>query len=83
MAGKGKPGRTARNGTTHRLNLVLNNKQRSRLDEIMSETGALSLTEVIGRALAVYDALWKVTRDNGDVWVRTSDDEELRQILII
>jgi hypothetical protein len=48
---------------------------RRRLEELREETEADSLTEVIRRALAVYELLWRETRQHGELVIRRNGDE--------
>lgn len=67
--------RLAKNQETRRLNLELNEAVRVRLEELRDEVGADSLTEVIRRALALYDYLW-IKRQQGDEIVVKGKDGE-------
>lgn len=50
-------GRPAKNQPTRRLNLEMTEDVRQRLERLRMETQADSLTEVIRRALALYDLI--------------------------
>lgn len=65
---------------TCRLNLVLPETARERLEVLRDETGADSAAEVVRRALLLYDALFEATRDSGSIVVRTADGE--REVLV-
>jgi hypothetical protein len=59
-----------------RLNLELSREVHEQLQTLQHETGAASLTEVIRRALALYDVVVDHVADNGKVVFRYSDDAE-------
>ncbi len=63
-------------GEPRRLNLKLTEEVRERLNGLQAATGALSATEVICRALAVYDALWKAKRRGERVVIKGRRNEK-------
>lgn len=65
-----------------RLNLKLTANVSDRLESLQRSTGALSLTEVVARALAVYEALWKAKR-RGDSVTITSRDGKERELFLM
>ena len=56
-----------------RLQLVLPESVRQRLDELAAISGSDSLTEVIRRALAVYDLLLEHRRNGGQTLLQDMD----------
>jgi hypothetical protein len=64
-----------------RLNLEIGKDVRRRMEELRDETGSRSLTDVVSRALAVYDFLWKQKREGGKVLVQ--DSEGTREIVLL
>lgn len=61
--------RPKRTKPTTRLTLDLSDEVRARLDRLKNQTGADSLTEVIRRALAVYDFCHRQKVDGMTVYV--------------
>ena len=55
--------RIAKNRPTSRLNLELSQAVRDRLETLRDEVDADSITEVIRRALALYDHVWTKRRE--------------------
>ncbi len=68
--------RLARNVQTQRLNLEVSTTVRQRLEDLRDETEAESMTQVIGRALAVYDFLWHEKKRGALVVVKTGEREK-------
>ena len=64
-----------------RLNLAVSEDVRSRIESIRDETHAESVTEVIRRALAVYDFLLTKTEGGAEVFIR-KDGAEKEVILV-
>ena len=64
-----------------RLNLELSQSVRERLERLRDETEADSLTEVIRRALAVYDLLWEQRKKGWETVIRRDSSE--RTVLIV
>ncbi len=64
-----------------RLNLEVSKSVRERMERLKDETEADSLTEVIRRALAVYELLWDQRKDGWETVVRRNGTE--RSVLII
>ncbi|TWU19573.1 hypothetical protein [Allorhodopirellula heiligendammensis] len=64
-----------------RLNLAVTKDIRDRIEAIRDDTHAESVTEVIRRALAVYDLLLIKSKDGGQVLIRNGDEE--REVLLI
>ncbi len=74
--------RPAQTRATARLNLKLPERMRGRLDALRAQTEADTVTEVIRRALSVYDTLVTLQREEGAVvLVRTRDGQERRLLL--
>lgn len=67
---------------TSRLNLELTKQTRDRLEELRERSEADSLTEVIRRALAVYDAVLEHYGTGGKVLLRDKDGVD-RQVLVL
>lgn len=74
--------RPARKAETVRLNLDLTLPTRERLGRLQVATEARSLTEVISRALAVYEKLTSLESAGSELLVRTPDGKE-RGILLV
>jgi hypothetical protein len=72
--------RNAANVPKSRLTLELTEAVRQRLEDLRLRTQADSLTEVIRRALAVYDHLWTVKEQGGTIQVK--DAEGLKELLL-
>ena len=51
------------------------------MEEIRDETGALTLTEVISRSLAVYDYLMQQKKAGAKVLIRDSEGE--RELVLL
>jgi hypothetical protein len=66
--------RLAKNQSTKRLTLELNETVRDRLEELRDEVKADSLTEVIRRALALYDYAWLMKRRGRTLCFRDERD---------
>jgi hypothetical protein len=64
-----------------RLNLEIGKEVRERMEELMDETGARSLTDVVSRALAVYDYLWRQKGKGGKILIQ--DDEGTRELVLL
>ncbi len=64
-----------------RLNLEVSKSVRERMERLKDETEADSLTEVIRRALAVYELLWEQRKDGWETLVRRDGTE--RSVLIV
>lgn len=54
---------------------------RKQLEHLKDQTNADSLTEVIRRALAVYDLLWKATSEGGNIVIKTDEGE--KELLLV
>lgn len=61
--------------TKTRLNLEVP-KSRDQLDELVTRSGASSLTEVIRRALALYDLVLEHSAEEGKIVLRHKDGHE-------
>lgn len=64
-----------------RLSLETSKQVRDRLEVLRVRTGADSLTEVVRRAVAVYDALLTRTANGAKVVLRQSDGSEQELLL--
>lgn len=74
--------RPAINEARSRLHLELPERVRNRLEEIRVLSEADSLTEVVRRALAVYDVLLVAVRDRKETVVLRSEDGKERELVI-
>lgn len=75
--------RPASNEARVRLNLEVPERVRTRLERVREMSEADSLTEVIRRALMVYDALLTtVHEEGGKVLIRMPDGDE-REVLLV
>ena len=72
--------RLPRTTPTSRLTLEMAETVRKQLEHLRDQTAADSLTEVIRRALAVYDLLRKATAEGGKIIIQTEDGE--REVMI-
>ena len=64
-----------------RLNLAVSEAVKERVEAIRDETHAESVTEVIRRALAVYDLL--ITRSNDGATVVIREGKEEKELLLV
>ena len=64
-----------------RLNLEIGKEVRERMEELMDETGARSLTDVVSRALAVYDFLCRQKKKGGKILIQ--DDDGTRELVLL
>ena len=64
-----------------RLTLSVPQRTRDRLETLQERTGAESMTAVIGRALAVYEALIDAKAKGGKIIVRQKNSE--RELLLV
>lgn len=79
--------RVKKNKPTSRLNfegvsLQVSESARDRLERLRDATDADSLSEVVRRALAVYDTLWEQHSKGADTIVRYPDGKE-RELLLV
>lgn len=65
-----------------RLNLKMSQATRQQLEHLQVRTGADTLTEVIRRALAVYDLLIE-EKDKGATPVLRSEDGKERELVLL
>lgn len=68
--------RIARSQPTSRLNLEIAEQVREKLERLRDSTNADSLTEVIRRALAVYDILHSTAAEGGTIILKTGEGEQ-------
>jgi len=64
-----------------RINLKLATDVRNRMEVLRDETGALSLTELVGKSLAVYDYLW--TQKKGGAKLIIEDSDGKRELVLL
>jgi len=64
-----------------RLNLEIGKEVRERMEELRTETVARSLTDVVSRALAVYDYLWTQKKKGGKILVQ--DEDGTRELVLL
>ena len=64
-----------------RLNLEIGREVRERMEELQSETGARSLTDVVSRALAVYDYLSRHKKNGAKILIQ--DDSGTRELVLL
>ena len=69
----------------YRFNLELTQGAKKQLDELQKRTEAASLTEVIRRALAVYDALEQHIADDWKVVLRKKgkNNTEIEKVVLL
>jgi len=65
-----------------RLNLEVNPAVRERLERLKGATEAESLTEVIRRALAVYEVLIDLSPTSREIVIRDSKGKERNLVLV-
>jgi hypothetical protein len=65
-----------------RLNLELPERVRARLEHLRTISEADSITEVVRRALAVYDVVLTAVRERGDKIVLRSADGTEKEIIV-
>lgn len=65
-----------------RLNLELPERVRARLEQLRMMSEADSITEVVRRALAVYDVLLTAVRERGERLILRSSDGTEREVII-
>jgi len=65
-----------------RINLEVNPSVRDRLERLKNSTEAESLTEVIRRALATYEALVDLSPDKHKILVRLANDQHVTLLLV-
>jgi hypothetical protein len=75
--------RAATKGPTRRLTLDLSEPARERLENLRATTEADSLTEVVRRALAVYERLWDEQKRTGRVVIRGENGESDRELILV
>ncbi len=61
--------------TSHRLNLALNGAAFDKLKMLEKETTAGSMTEVIGRALAIYEAIVQQKKEGGRILIEKGNKQ--------
>ena len=64
-----------------RLNLTVTPKGREKIEQLMVNTGATSITEVIQKSVAVYDYLVEEKQSGGELLIRIGDKEKSVVIL--
>jgi hypothetical protein len=74
--------RPASTQTKTRLNLEVSSSVRDRLERLREDTEADSLTEVIRRALAIYELLWTQNSRGSQTILRLPDGSE-REVLLV
>jgi len=62
-----------------RLTLELPERARAKLENLSTETDQ-SLSEVIRRALAIYDLLWSESKKGGSLIIRTPEGD--REVIV-
>jgi hypothetical protein len=74
--------RAPTNDPKARLHLELPERVRARLEQLRVMTEADTITEVVRRALAVYDVLMTAVRERGDKVILRSADGSEREMII-
>jgi hypothetical protein len=67
---------------TSRLNLEMAESVRQKLENLQKKTEADSLTEVVRRALTVYDSLWREKLQGGTLVVKSPGGYEGELVLM-
>ena len=70
------------NQKTERLNLRISPNEAAKLKALVAQTDASSSTEVIRRALAVYEHLWQAKDAKKEVVIRDEDGDESKLMLL-
>lgn len=65
-----------------RLNLEISPQVRDRIERLRASTEAESLTEVIRRALAIYERLIELSESEHDIVIRGKDGDEQTLMLV-
>lgn len=65
-----------------RLNLELESSVRDRLETLQERSGAATMTEVIRRALAVYEVVLQASEDGERVVVQSREGKERQLVLL-
>ena len=75
--------RTPRDRTdVKRLTLDMNQVIHDRMKKLRDDTHADSLTEVVRRALAIYEFLWERKTDGGTIYIHHTGGEKERLELL-
>ena len=64
---------TGRGNVYLQNNLEIGKDIRDRMEELRDESGSRSLTDVVSRALAVYEYLWRQKKTGGKILIQDSD----------
>ena len=67
----------------YRFNLELTNGAKKQLDDLQKLTEAASVTEVVRRALAIYDALAQHKSDGWEIILRKKDKDVEKVVCLI
>lgn len=62
--------------TTVRLNLVMPQKTKQLIDDLQDRTGAVSMSEIIRRALALFDIVTTTQEDGGELFIHWLNGKE-------
>ena len=65
-----------------RLNLVINDDTKARLERIKKECNADTVSEIMRKALTVFERLTKHTRDGGIIILRSKNKTECELLII-
>jgi hypothetical protein len=74
--------RAARKEPKTRMNLDIPAEVRSNLEDLRDLTHADSMSEVIRRALAVYDFLWHEKAKGASTFIRSRDGNERELVML-
>jgi hypothetical protein len=64
-----------------RLNLVVNRQVKDRIDQLQERSEATSITEVVRRALAIYEELLKIREEGGQLVIEGKGEREVLRII--
>lgn len=64
-----------------RLNVVVNQHVKGRIERLQEMAEDASITEVIRRALAVYEELLKIREEGGQLVVENRDSREILRLI--
>ena len=69
-------GRPKKSDERTRLNLVVDQATRERIEAIQEQTGADTMSESVRRAVAIYERMLTLTSDGAEIVLRTTEGAE-------
>lgn len=67
---------------THRLHLIVTQGVRDKIEALQNRTDAGNMTEVIRRALALYDEVISIREEGGEILVENANGEQQRLLVL-